>query len=335
MTWEELLDEFRALGGVAENVRLGEGPFGRGIFVIDPRLPARLWAPDALHVRDTDIETRDGRMTVRGGTYDPQVRTFFENCQAYFGWSSGGEKGAAAMQAAWHALPAEVIAAIRTTGALDRPQQRFAAPTAELTMREYLCTRTFSRSGDQYIVPVVDLVNDSGRARGYTIDGGYGVEGTFADEMLVCYGSTDAWAKVLNYGFAATATIAHSLGATITLPDGRALSIGRNILNVTNENNLRFPDLRIDGNQILLSHLVLGFESGSDLPRAIFRKLMDRAGVAQADAVFDGVAHYNRKQFTALLRLLRACDGSLARALEDAILNQLDALSACVGARSL
>jgi hypothetical protein len=32
---------------------------------------------------------------------------------------------------------------------------------------------------------------------------------------------------------------------------------------------------------------------------------------------------------------LRACDGSLARALEDGILNQLDALSACVGTRSL
>lgn len=181
---------------------------------------------------------------------------------------------------------------------------------------------------------LVDLVNHSGHARGYTIEGGYGVEGTFAVEMLVSYAPTDAWTKVVNHGFAATATVAHSIGATVTLPDGRALSIGRNILNVTTENNLQFPGLRIDGNEVLLSHLVLGLESGSDLPRAIFRKLMERAEVAQADYVFDGIARYNRTQFTALLRLLRACGGSLARALEDGILNQLDALSACVGARS-
>jgi hypothetical protein len=333
MTWEELLDAFRALGGVAENVRLGEGPYGRGIFVNDPHKPAKLWAPSSMFIRIDDIIAQDSDMAVRGDGYDPRVRTFFERYQAHYGWGAGGHEASAAMQAAWHALPASIVAAIQATGALDRPQERFSASNAELALREYLCTRQFSHNDSRYAVPMIDLVNHS--AHGYTLGGGYGVEGTFADEMLVSYAPTDAWTKVVNYGFAATATIAHSVGVTVGLPGGRALSIGRNILNFTIENNLRMPALRCEGNEVLLSHLVLGLESGKDLPRAIFYKVMDRAGVPQADAVFDSIARYNRLQFTSLLRLLRACDGSLARALEDGILNQLDALSACVGTRSL
>ena len=40
--WNEMLDEFRALGGVAENIRLGHGVFGRGLFPIDPAKPIRI-----------------------------------------------------------------------------------------------------------------------------------------------------------------------------------------------------------------------------------------------------------------------------------------------------
>src|SRR6476646_4511492 len=33
--WDEMVREFRALGGTVENVRLGDGPLGRGLFPID------------------------------------------------------------------------------------------------------------------------------------------------------------------------------------------------------------------------------------------------------------------------------------------------------------
>jgi len=38
-TWDELVDEFRALGGTLENVRLGHGALGRGLFPIEPGRP--------------------------------------------------------------------------------------------------------------------------------------------------------------------------------------------------------------------------------------------------------------------------------------------------------
>lgn len=335
MTWDQLLEEFRALGGVAENVRLGEGPFGRGIFVIDPQRPAKFWAPDALFIRIDDIATHDGRMRLAPERYDPAVRALFECYEEHFGWGAGGREESHAMQAAWSALPEDVIGLLRGTGGLDRPMQRFHAPTDELALSEYVCTRRFRRGDVQYIVPLIDLVNHAGTAQPYIEQGGFGVEGTFADEMLVSYSLADGWAKSLNYSFAATALVAHSVAATITLPGNRRLSIGRNILNATVENGIRYPALQVEGDEILLAYLELGIERAKDLPRATFFKVMQRAGVARADYVFDGIAAYNRSQFTALLRMLHKVDGPLARVLEEAALNQLDALNACVGARSL
>ncbi len=37
----DLLQWFRALGGVADNVQLRQGPHGWGLFVVDPEQPVR------------------------------------------------------------------------------------------------------------------------------------------------------------------------------------------------------------------------------------------------------------------------------------------------------
>ena len=47
-SWQKILIEFRALGGVAENVDLRKGPYGRGIFPLDPELPSKIQVPEDL-----------------------------------------------------------------------------------------------------------------------------------------------------------------------------------------------------------------------------------------------------------------------------------------------
>ena len=53
-TWNELLEEFRALGGTAENIRLGQGEFGRGLFPIEQGKPVAIHIPDNLLVPVSD-----------------------------------------------------------------------------------------------------------------------------------------------------------------------------------------------------------------------------------------------------------------------------------------
>lgn len=79
---------------------------------------------------------------------------------------------------------------------------------------------------------------------------------------------------------------------------------------------------------------MLGCATATDLPRAIFRKVLSGVfGEPEADRAFDGIAHFNRLQFLNLLRLLRKHDGALVRVLEEAALDQLETLSNCIGAR--
>ena len=97
----------------------------------------------------------------------------------------------------------------------------------------------------------------------------------------MCYSSTDPWTKVLNYGFATTSTVAHSIGATIALPGGRKLSIGRNFLNVTVENNFKFPVMQIDGDEILLSPPRAGLRERKGSPA---RDLLQAHGARRRNA---------------------------------------------------
>ena len=48
MSAVELLSQYRALGGVADNVQLRQGPHGWGLFVVDPGQPVRVFTPAHL-----------------------------------------------------------------------------------------------------------------------------------------------------------------------------------------------------------------------------------------------------------------------------------------------
>lgn len=44
--WFDLIEEFRRLGGSADNICLRAGPFGRGVFPVDPSQPMLVRAPE-------------------------------------------------------------------------------------------------------------------------------------------------------------------------------------------------------------------------------------------------------------------------------------------------
>jgi hypothetical protein len=336
MTWDELLDEYRALGGIAENVRLDTGPFGRGIFPIEPGKPIMLRTPPSLYVAVREIRLQDGRMTADPDRVEARARAFFEAYEEYFGWGAGGREAMWQLQEAWHALPEDVVTSIRTLGALEKPERRFAAPSDEFCMHDFLDERTFGRGESASIVPMVDLVNHSSHVPTYTFEGGMGVHGTFDDEVLVCYNRCDAWSLAVHYGFTATSPTAYSTSIIVGLPRGEKLTIARNLDPVATTNTLRYPKVETTRDGVMLSHLTLGFATAKDLPRAIFRKMMDsRLSSSEADYVFDGIQHHNRTQFINLLRTLRKHEGPLIRTLQEAAINQLETLSAYVGARSL
>jgi hypothetical protein len=336
MTWEELLDEFRALGGIAENARLDVGPLGRGIFPIDPSKPVVLHCPYALQVRLMHLEMRDGKMQAKPEFYGARERAFFEAYEEQFGWSAGGSEESWQQQLAWSELPAEIVNAMQTMGMLDGIEQRFAPPNVESCKLDYLHARLFQRDGGNYVVPIIDLVNHSSYVPTYVYENGIGVAGTFSDEVLVRYNAADAWTLAQRYGFTTMSPIAYSIGINVAIAGGKRLTVARNINELVVENGVQYPKITVDADGVTLAHLALGFSMAKDLPRAIFRKIMaPRLNAPQADHIFDGIQEFNRNEFITLLRKLRKYDGPLVHTLEEAVINQLETLNACVGARNL
>lgn len=337
MNWDELVTEFRELGGVADNVALAPGRFGRGVFPIDPRLPARVFAPESLLIPVDDVELRGSQLKVKSSTaVSPRAAALFENYQQSFGWGAGLFEELWETQQRWSELPEPVVQYITTMGTLEDPDRRFLPASAEVCLYLHVRTRSIKFHGKNYMMPVIDLVNHSSAAPGYVLENGPAVQGTFAGEMLVRYNLGDAWARVLCYSFAGAAQSANSIGITANVYGQQKVSIRRDVNDFDVRDNVQFPRTTLDANVLHLPYLMLGCSTGTDLPRGIFRKLVSaNLTVSQADEAFDSIAHFNRTRFVNLLRILSDYDTPLVRTLRDAALNQLDALSYSIGARAL
>jgi hypothetical protein len=334
--FDELLTEFRALGGVADNVRLGTGARGRGIFLVDPLKPATLHAPEALFVPVADLELRDGQLVVRAGALlGARARAFFELLQRHFGWGSGAGGEIAQSQLGWSRLPQPVVDAILRMGVSEDLDIRFAAPTAAICVDHFVRGRQFRAATGKVLVPFVDLVNYSGDAKPYVTEGGIGVAGTFEDEMLVRYNTSDTWNHAIGHGFSERAPFAYSVALDMEI-DGKHVSVGRATGKFDLKHGVVFPRVRAEGNAVDLSFALLGQTAAPDLPRAVFRRVMEPyLEPGRVDLLFDNIAYFNQMKFLQMLRTLRQHEGPIVRMLEDAAIGQLETLSCRIGSREL
>lgn len=336
MNWDELLAEFRSLGGVFENARIGESDSGRGVYVVDPAKPAIVHVPPNLLIPIGDLEVLDGRLTLKPQSrIGARERAFFDGYQRDFGWSAGLYEELARRQSEWHELPAEIKRLICTMGAVGDPQTRFESPTAGVCLKNYIETRDVNFNGTPHIAPVLEIVNHSPDGSDYATNEGVTVAGTFEAEVFARYNVRDAWAVALQYGFAHRSPYAYSLAIAIDYA-GKRLSVDRDAAAIRVVDGIRYPRREGDGDLITLTNLMLGDSTAPDLPRAVFRTLMDGTlTTAQADEIFDGIAFYNRRRFLDVLSALLKYDGEIVKMLQAAAIHQLHALAACVGARRL
>jgi hypothetical protein len=333
--WEQLLEEYRGIGGVAENIRLGDGAFGRGVFPIDPQQPVRIFTPLRAMVPVTAVAIEDGRLRVLPGRVDDDVARFFERYEQYWSWGAGGYDEALAVQSGFHALPQHAVEFISSMGALESPGARFLPPGDATVFEQFVRSRAFRHDGHEHFVPMVDLVNHAGGARGYLSEGGFGVAGTFAGEAFVRYNRYDAWQFALTHGFGDEPSLAHSLRIDVAV-GAIQLVIERHPDAVAVNGGMPFPAAADRAGTLRLSHVMLGNTAGEDLPRGIFRNLLrPHYPAEQADATFERISQFNRNRFVDLLRILESCDGRFVATLRGAALNQLTALNACAGARPL
>ena len=184
-TWEQMLDEFRALGGVADNVCRRRGRKGWGLYPIDPQLPVRIYAPDNLLVaNDLVISDGDTLRIKRGAAIGEREAAFVERYQAEFSWGAGGRAECAAFFAGMDAFPGPLRRVLTAEFGFGK---LFSQNTPECILKRFLQTRRINYHGEQTMMPLVELINHGFAGALYERYNGVAVSGRFADEILAQY----------------------------------------------------------------------------------------------------------------------------------------------------
>jgi hypothetical protein len=333
LDWNALLAEFRALGGVAENVTLRQGSLGRGVFAVDPAKPVRLFVPPNLLVRGEDSEIRNGRLVVKASSsLDARERAFFDCYQENFSWGAGVFDDLWQKQLAWSELPQNVRDALKAIWPIK--VEDFSQPSEDLCHRRYLNSRVILYRENRVIMPIVELVNHGSNAAEYDRRDGIAVEGIFDEEVLAAYGTDDCWGTAVTHGFCDARNYAHSLPGSFRFAD-YCIKISRAPYKREHYNGFALPIVRVEDDTVRFSFLTLGNVSLPHVPRAIFLHITKNTPIQRPNKLFDIIQHYNRVQ---LLKFLRGSEGPttpLAAMLRSAAYQQLETLSRHWGTGSL
>lgn len=337
--WRELLDEFRALGGTAENVRLGQGSRGRGLFAEDPSRPVRLRAPDNLLLPREFATFRDGRFRVAAeANFGARESAWIERYENEFSWAAGGRDEPAEFLESAHALPGEVLQ--KVAAAFEMPFLTRDL-TEELIQERFLSSRVISYRNREVVMPIIDLINH-GPARGYDCSDGVGVQGVFADEVLVLYTHEDTFGVFRTFGFPAECPWALSL--PLTVPTGFGpLSVAREaeegelieLPGPQQPMRFRVPKVVKEDGEVKLSFLLLGQVNFPRIPRSLYVHAMRGAGLPTADEPFELIQHHNRHYFLEILKDIEALDGAFVRTARAVCRLQLESLSRYFGVRPI
>ena len=312
----ELLRQFRALGGVAENVCIRQGPHGYGVFVVNPSRPVRLMVPSKLLIPPQSLSlTSTGNLEVKNGSgLTPEIAAFHTQYQLSFGWGASGFENVTEYHRELRALPDALKNFLLILGC---PNDLRQLPTPEQAFKEHCISRQIAVFGTSRLMPVLELINYGSNGAPYIVtQDGVSLSGTFEDEVFARYRQTmDAFHFFFNYRFATPGRSTLSCEVTVDIPQFKPLRITRldGLSDVTN--GARWPRVSTNKDEIHLSFVELVNLDTPTLPRQIFNELLSAQGLAscRADQLFDGLVDHNRQ---VLQDFLRACENAAGQVVE-------------------
>lgn len=336
--WNELLDEFRVLGGTAENVRIGRGSLGRGLFAIDSSRPVDLHTPPNLLVPLRDVTFGSDRFHISpAAKVGKPERVWLERYLNEFSWGGGGREEAMAEIERMRSLPLPVRERLGRAFGMN---YCIAELSPDLVAQRFLGSRAITLD-EQTVMPMIDMVNH-GAAPGYNTTNGVAVRGLFSDEILVSYSEAhDTFLCFAVWGIVCPRPFAYSHPTRLPTRQGEMvistdLHDGHEIeVHVPKPLRLNLPNLTVRNGRIAVSFLMLGMKGLPRIPKGIFRRVVSDAGLQLDDEPFEMAQHLNRDAFLSMLRDLEGIEAEIAGSLRRVCLMQLDALNQHFGSRPL
>jgi hypothetical protein len=329
--WNELLDEFRALGGTAENIRMDYGELGRGLFPIEAAKPVVIDIPPNLIVGTADMIFENGTPRVGpNAKTGEREKAWLDRYQAEVGWGDGQAGGIRQLFDMVAALPKELR---HELSAEYQCGPWFQEPTEDLIRSCYFESRHIHHKGKPVVMPLIELINH-GDGTKYTGTDSIRITGTFPGEILVQYSDVDAFEFFRAWGFSLPRAVAFSTTVAGNIPSG-TLKIGRGYSGPARSERDWIPKLEKTDGGVTMPFLMIGNQRYPRLPKGIFYRLMRDAGQSDFEEAFDLIQHANRLRFLGLLKALGGIDVPMSRTLRAMAHDQLRAMSFCFGVREI
>lgn len=326
--WDSLLEHFRELGGIADNIMLSIGDYGRGLFPIDPNLPVKLVVPKNLLLPVDWLQLDENHQIKLSDKCDwiDEKKKFYLDYLCKFGVSSDVKREIIEQQEAYFHLPESVKSMLKGFGMRD---SQFDKPNSANWLDNYKNSRMIRFDDHLFLMSLLELVNYDGKSKlGFSKKENISISGKFSGEILVNYHiAGDATSMYETYGFSTLKPYAFSGALAINI-GSKVIKIARYINLYNKIDNTNIPKISVQGNEINLSFLVVGSLNDRSSPKKIFVKLMQEVGmpIHMAGNVFDGIVNMNKQFFNNLLNELEPLEGLVANGLRTMARNQLTAI---------
>ena len=326
MKFIQVLEQFRALGGIAENIELRYGSFGRGIFPVNPALSVKIVTPSKLLISSERISLNKENKIRINAKLDPLIINFFENYQQFFGWGDGGLDEVSKYHIELCMLPKKIKQLLLMLGWAESD---FDHKKNKDYLLDYLISRQIRISDKSVIMPIMELINHSEQGKSYIADNGVKIEGVFNAEVLAKYhGNFDAFHFFKNYRFVSASDTVLSCDVKIALPKIGLINISRFDRDVETKDGQVIPKIIRKRSEIRISFLEIANEKSMVSSKQKFIEQMRDFEISTAELsnIFNGLVTHNIKVREDLIAECKLCLYKMARDLESIAQSQINTL---------
>jgi len=321
--WQNLVDGFRDLGGVCDNVIQKRGSLGLGLFPIDPERPIELRAPAELLVPIDQVRLIGGEIKLANPDQFPAgYAEWFATFQREFSWGADGRQSILTFETQLRALPDIVQQNLRPF--CGSPiAERLPTDDDAAVLQRFIRTRQIFWEGRPVLMPLIELINHSANQSTWDIQKNFiRVGGKFSDEVLIRYSVSDPIRRFLQYGFNCKEPTAFSMNLGFKHRD-RTIIVRGGI----NFSPLKSLKVEFENEKIYIYRPLLGSRKAVKAPKRLFQEAFSSVKDVDSDVLFDQISHMNRMQILNLLKSIDQIDQPIIPKLEQTCLDQLMSLS--------
>ena len=325
--WDMLINQFRNLGGVAENICQKKGSKGRGIFPVKEELKSKIFTPSNLIIKKNDIFLDNDKVRIKEekNEYNNETREFFNFYQDNFSWGGGGREDTETFENCLGMFSSELKSLLKENRLVDI-DKRHKGSWKDVILSQFLYAREFNFRNELQIVPLLELVNhDVISFQFYKSANGISSPNypPSDSELTYTYASKGTLNCFFDYGFFSKETIVFSLPFNLKI-ENKEISI------ICKGNELRDDLIKIkrSGKSILIEGLPIADSNSKSLPEAYFKELLDQIGEKNIsiDYLYK-IKNFNKLIREKLLENLKTKENIASSMFSRAILHELDLIS--------